>query len=78
MIERLRVRIAARAAGDFFFFSPELTLCDESYSVSVSFPVLTQWNVRDRGHSSQKCMWKYAYTLDPTKSGLFDYAAVQA
>ena len=33
MIERLRVRIPAEAAGEFS--SPELTLCADSYSVSV-------------------------------------------
>ena len=36
MIERLRVRIPAGAAGDFS--SPESTLCAESYSVSVPPP----------------------------------------
>ena len=33
MIERLRVRIPTGAAGEFS--SPELTLCDDTYSVSV-------------------------------------------
>ena len=33
VIERLRVRIPAGAAGEFS--SPELTLCDGSYSMSV-------------------------------------------
>ena len=33
MIERLRVRIPAGAAGEFS--SPELTFCADSYSVSV-------------------------------------------
>ena len=37
MIERLRVRIPAEAAGEFS--SPELTLCADSYSVSVPFRV---------------------------------------
>ena len=36
MIERLRVRIPAGAAGEFS--SPELTLCADSYSVSVPPP----------------------------------------
>ena len=36
MIERLRVRIPAAAAGEFS--SPESTLCANSYSVSVSPP----------------------------------------
>ena len=33
MIERLQVRILTGAAGEFF--SPESTLCADSYSVSV-------------------------------------------
>ena len=37
MIERLRVRIPAGAAGEFY--SPELTLCADSYSVSFHPPV---------------------------------------
>ena len=45
MIERLRVRIPAEAAGEFS--SPELALCDDSYSVSV----LPHWHVKDPGHS---------------------------
>ena len=54
MIERLRVRIPAGAAGDFFFFflTPELTLCAGSYSVSVPPLVLPQWHVKDPGHSA--------------------------
>ena len=36
MIERLRVRIPAGAAGEFS--SPELTLCADSYSVFVLSP----------------------------------------
>ena len=36
VIERLRVRIPAGAAGEFS--SPELTLCVDSYSVSVPPP----------------------------------------
>ena len=36
VIERLRVRVAPGAAGEFS--SPELTLCDDSYSVSVPLP----------------------------------------
>ena len=51
MIERLRVRIPAGAAGEFS--SPELTLCADSYSVSVPPPVLPQWHVKDRGHSAK-------------------------
>ena len=47
MIERLRVRIPAGAAG--IFSSPELTLCADSYSVSV----LPQWHVKDADHSAK-------------------------
>ena len=70
MIERLRVRIPAGAAGEIS--SPELTLCADSYSVSA----------RKRSWSfCQKCRWqvtpKHADTLDPTKSEWADYAAVQ-
>ena len=36
MIERLRVRVPAGAAGEFS--SPELTLCADSFSVSVPPP----------------------------------------
>ena len=36
MIERLRVRIPAGVEGEFS--SPELTLCADSYSVSVPPP----------------------------------------
>ena len=78
-MERLRVRIPAEAAGEFS--SPELTLCAESYSVTVppsgyrsgtqKTPVIlpiVQW----------KFTPKYAYTFDPTKSEWADYTAVQA
>ena len=51
MIERLRVRIPAGAAGEFC--SPELTLRADSYSVSVPPPVLPQWHVKDPGHSAK-------------------------
>ena len=74
MIERLRVRIPAGAAGEFS--SPKLTLCANSYFV------LPQWHVKDPGLSAKKCRWqvtpKYAYTLDPTKSEWADCAALQA
>ena len=36
MIERLRVRVPAEAAGEFS--SPELPVCVDSYSVSVPPP----------------------------------------
>ena len=49
MIERLRVRIPTGAAGEFFF-SPEFTLCADSYSSSVLPP---QWHVKDPSHSAK-------------------------
>ena len=51
MIERLQVRIPAKAAGEFS--SPELTLCADSCSVSVPPHVLPQWHVKDSGHSAK-------------------------
>ena len=47
MIERLRVRITAGAAGEFS--SPELTLYADSYLVSA----LPQWHGKDPGHSAK-------------------------
>ena len=80
MIERLRVRIPAEAAGKFS--SPESTLCVDSYSVSASPPVSPQWHVKDPGHSAKsaggRLHLKHACTFDPTKSEWADYAAVQA
>ena len=59
MIEGLRVRIPAGAAGEFsspklavctdsysVFSSPELTLCADSYYGVSSTPVLLQWHVK--------------------------------
>ena len=80
MIERLRVRIPAGAAGEFS--SPEITFCADSYSVPVPTPVLLQWNVKDPGHSAKsaggRLHLKHAFTLDPTNLEWADYAAVQA
>ena len=45
MAERLPVRIPAEAAREFS--SPELTLCADSYAVSVPTPLLLQWHVKD-------------------------------
>ena len=45
MIERLRVRIPAGAAGEFS--SHESTLCADSYSV------LPQWHVKDSSDSAK-------------------------
>ena len=85
MIERLRVRIPAGAAGEFS--SPELTLrvltfirCPFHLRVT---PVARKRPRRKRPRSfCQKCRRqvtpKHAYTLDPTKSERADYAAVQA
>ena len=47
MIERLRVRVPAEAAGDCSF--PELTISADSYSVSVPPRVSTE----ARGHSAK-------------------------
>ena len=93
MIERLRVRIPAEAAGEFS--SPESNLCADSFLFDVlSTPVLPQWHVKDPGHPAnsaggrlhQKAYInvvsvvtpKHTYSLDPTKSELADYGAVQA
>ena len=46
-----------------------------------SIPVSPEWHVKDPGHC-HKCRWqitpKDAYTFDPTKSELANYAAIQA
>ena len=80
MIESLRVRIPAGAAGEFS--SPESTFCADSYLVSVPHPVLPQWHVKDLGHSAKsaggRLHLKHANTLEPTKSEWADYAAAQA
>ena len=52
VIERLRVRIPAGAAGEFS--SPESTLCADSYSVSVPPPVTAVVLKRPRSFC-QKC-----------------------
>ena len=74
MIEGLRVRIPAEAAGEIS--SPELTLCADSYSVSAP-P-----SARKRPWSfCQKCRWQVTpktRILDPTKLEWAEYAAVQA
>ena len=73
MIERLRVRVPAGAAGEFT--SPELTFCADTYS--VSFPPRVAAVARLLPFY-QKCRWqvipKDAYTLDPTKSEWADCA----
>ena len=79
VIERLRVRIPAGAAGEFS--SPESTLCAESYSVSVPPRVTAVARKRPRSFC-QKCRKqvkpKHAYTLDPSRSEWADHVAVQA
>ena len=50
MIERLRVRIPAGAAGEFS--SPVNFVCRLSFGVR-STPVLPQWHVKDPGHSAK-------------------------
>ena len=50
-IERLRVRIPARAAGEFSFL--ESTSCADSLSGVRSTPVLSQWHIKDPGHSAK-------------------------
>ena len=78
MIESLRVRIPAGAAGEFP--SSESTLCADSYSVSVPLRVTAMARKRPQPFC-QKCRWqvtpRHAYTFDPTKSEWADYAAVQ-
>ena len=51
MINSLQVRIPAGAAVEGS--PPELTLCADSYSVSVPPPVLSQRHVKDHGHSAK-------------------------
>ena len=79
MIERLRVRIPAEAAGEFS--SPELTLCADSYSVSIP-PSVTAMARKRPLSFCQKCRRqvtpKHAYPLYLLKLEWADYAAVQA
>ena len=69
MIERLRYRVPAGAAGDFFFFSPELTLCADSYSVSVPPRVTVEARKRPRSFC-QKCRWQVTPLTQRNQSGL--------
>ena len=75
----MRVRIPARAAGEFS--SPESTLCADSYSGPFHPRVTAVASIRPRSFC-QKCTWqvtpKHAYTLAQSKSEWADYAAVQA
>ena len=76
MIERLRVRIPAGAAGGFS--SPELILCADSYPVSVPPPVLPQWHVKDSGHSAKSARGRLNLNVHTplTQRSRSDYAAV--
>ena len=47
-MERLHVRMPAGTARKSCF--PELTLCPDSYSMSVPPPVLPQWHAKVPGH----------------------------
>ena len=79
MIERLRVRIPARAAGEFLL---QTKLCVPTL-IRCSFHPRFTAVARKRPRSfCRKCRWqvtpKHAYTVDPSKSEWADYAAVQA
>ena len=51
VVERLRVRIPAGAAGECS--SPALTLCADSLFGARSTPALPQWHVKDPDHSAK-------------------------
>ena len=51
VIERLRVQIPARAAGEFLFFRVNF-VCRLLFGVR-STPVLLQWHVKDPGHCAK-------------------------
>ena len=78
MIESVRVRVPAEAAGEFS--SPVLTFSADSHSVSVPARVTAVARKRPRPFR-QKCSrqgtLKHAYALDRTESEWADYA-VQA
>ena len=78
VIERLKVQVPAGMVEECS--SPELTLCADSYSVSVP-PCVTAVACKRPQSFCQKCMWqvtpKHAYTLDQMKSERSD-VAVQA
>ena len=77
MIERLRVRIPAGAAGESS--SSGLTLCSDSYSVSVPPRVSAVARQSPRSFCKKRRWYvtpKHAYTLDSAKSEWADYAAL--
>ena len=91
MIERLRVRIPAGAAGEFYFSRVKF-VCWLLFGVR-STPVLPQLHVKKQTTEDQKKKkknWsfcqkcrrqitgKHVYTLDPTKSEWVDYVVVHA
>ena len=79
MIEKLRVRIPAGAAGEFS--SPELTCVLTLVRCPFHPRVTAVAHKRPRSYC-QKCRWQvtpeHGYTLDPTKSEWADDAAIQA
>ena len=52
MTERLRVRVQAGAAVEFFSLSPKVDFCADSYSVSAP-PHVTTLHIKDPGHSAK-------------------------
>ena len=81
MIERLRVRIPAGAAGEFFFFL-QSQFCVLTPIRCPFHPRVTTVARKRPRLFCQNYRWqvapKHAYTLDPSKSEWADNAAVQA
>ena len=79
MVERLRVRIPAEAAEEFFLQSQ---LCVLTLIRCPFHPRVTAVARRRPRSFCQKCRWqvtlKHAYILAPLKSEWADYAAVHA
>ena len=67
-------------SGRRIFFSRVNFVCWLLFGV-CSTPMLPQWHVKDSGHSAKSAGGrlhpKHAYTPDPSKFELADYAAVQ-
>ena len=78
MIERLRVRIPAEAAGECSF--PESTLCADFIRCPFH-PRVTAVARKRLGSFCQNCRWqvapKHAYTLDPTNSEWVEYVCIR-
>ena len=69
MIERMRVRFSVETAREFS--SLELTLCADSYSVSVLLRVTAVARKKKKKKTiflSKVQVAKQSYTFDPTKS----------